>query len=126
MVKKHMIAASLGALALVMMTAGASAWITSEKLNNKPVVEKVVSHQTITRENRNNVTIAKPVAAQQQQQPACDDGNIAGTVLGGAAGGIVGSQIGNGNGQTAATIGGVVGGAILGREYIPTQNVTCR
>lgn len=126
MQKKHMIAAGLGALALVVMAAGASAWITSEKLNNKPVEEKIVSQQTITRENRNTVAVVEPVAAPAQQLPECDDGNIAGTVIGGAAGGIVGSQIGSGSGQTAATIGGVVGGALLGREYIPTKNVTCR
>lgn len=65
-------------------------------------------------------------ATQQQQQAACDDGNIVGTVAGGVAGGVVGSQFGKGNGKTATTIGGALGGAALGNQFIPTRNVTCQ
>lgn len=67
-----------------------------------------------------------PVQAAPVQQVSCNDGNIVGMVTGGALGGVAGSQIGKGNGKTAATIGGAVGGAYLGKQYIPTQNVTCR
>jgi len=125
--KKHMIAVGAGIAALVIMTATASALITKEKITSpdKPVIEKVVAKET----TRERVAVSEPAAPAPQpvaQQPACDDGNIAGTVLGGAAGGVIGSQIGDGNGQTAATIAGVAGGALLGREYIPTRNITCR
>jgi hypothetical protein len=64
--------------------------------------------------------------AQPDPQPACNDDNIVGKVTGGLAGGLIGSQIGSGSGKTAATIGGAVGGTIVGEEYIPTKNVTCR
>jgi uncharacterized protein YcfJ len=135
MQRKHMIATVVGAVALVVMTATASALITKQ---NVTADEDVISETVTTRKEvkaapvrhsaNQPVQRANPEPAPQQvaQQPACDDGNIAGTVLGGAAGGVIGSQIGNGSGQTAATIAGVAGGALLGREYIPTRNITCR
>ncbi|MGE4313794.1 MAG: glycine zipper 2TM domain-containing protein [Pseudobdellovibrionaceae bacterium] len=73
--------------------------------------------------------VPDPDAQRAQQvapQPSCDDGNIVGTVAGGVAGGVVGSQFGKGNGKTATTIGGALGGAVLGNQFIPTRNVTCR
>lgn len=130
--RRNIIAACIGAVALVAVTASASALITREKLSEDAPVQKTVStvHQervvkTAPREARNNPPVTQPQATQNPPPPACDDGNIAGTVLGGAAGGVIGSQIGNGSGQTAATIAGVAGGALLGREFIPTHNVTC-
>lgn len=130
MQRKHMIALGAGIFALVAMTATASALITRERMSDKPLTDEVISTEDTARHREPGRRVAdiEPAAAPAsvaQTAPACDDGNIAGTVLGGAAGGIVGSQIGNGSGQTAATIGGVVGGALLGREYIPTHNVTC-
>lgn len=64
--------------------------------------------------------------AQHSSLPLCNDDNILGKIIGGAAGGIAGSQLGGGKGKTATTIGGAVGGSLLGEEYIPTQNATCR
>lgn len=127
MQKKHMIATGAGIAALVIMTATASALITKQNLNpekDSAVVETVTTHKEV--KAKPVQAAAQPAPQQVAQQPACDDGNIAGTVLGGAAGGVIGSQIGDGSGQTAATIAGVAGGALLGREYIPTRNVTCR
>lgn len=126
--RKHIILACLGGAALIAMTATASALITRESItNDKPVSVREVQKETPF-EDRKRVAVVDPSPApppMPAQQPACDDGNIAGTVLGGAAGGVIGSQIGDGSGQTAATIAGVAGGALLGREYIPTRNITC-
>lgn len=122
--RKHIIAFSAGIFALVVMTATAGALIPRETvINDKPAIEKPV-------QSRERVAVADPAPVPppmpaQQQKPACDDGNIIGTVVGGAAGGLVGSQIGSGSGQTVATIGGIAAGALLGKEYIPSQNVTC-
>jgi len=77
--------------------------------------------------SKGSVKATTQVQPQQQQVVRnCDDDNIVGKVIGGAAGGVVGSKFGKGNGKTAATIGGSVGGTLLGEEYIPTKNVTCR
>ena len=56
----------------------------------------------------------------------CDDNNVVGMAVGGLAGGLLGNQVGKGSGKTAATIGGALGGAYLGKEALPTRNVTCR
>lgn len=128
MQKKHMITLGIGIFALIAMTATASALITRERLSDKPLTDEIISTENKESVPARRVAAIEPAAAPApvvQAAPACDDGNIAGTVLGGAAGGLVGSQIGNGSGQTAATIAGVVGGALAGREYIPTHNVTC-
>lgn len=127
MQKKHLITAGIVAIALLTVTATASALITRENSTDdavKPVAAKTVS--TVREERVVKNTTQPAPQPQQAPAPACDDGNIAGTVLGGAAGGVIGSQIGDGSGQTAATIAGVAGGALLGREYIPTRNITCR
>ena len=120
--RNKMIVTGLSVFALVMLTAGASAYITRESLDPKPEVR--VS-KNATHKDEITWNDSQPAPAQQQAQN-CDDGNVVGKVLGGAAGGIAGSQIGNGGGQTAATIGGTLGGAYLGGEYIPTKNVTCK
>lgn len=112
--------------AVILLMAGAAAvasYTTRESLqpkaetNNLPV-------QPQPKKQPQRIAAAQPM--QQPAQPRCDDKNIVGTVAGGAVGGIAGSQIGNGAGKTAATIGGVLGGALLGNQYIPTRNVTCR
>ncbi len=116
MTRSSMVLAGVGALALLVIAVGASAYVTKEALENeKPATktEKIVWKEP-----------------QQQAQPVqkvsdCDDGNIVGTVVGGVGGGLIGNQIGSGSGNTAATIGGAVGGAALGNRYIPTDNVTC-
>ena len=125
MARKHVLAFGIGVLALVLLTAGASALVTKEILADKPAVEKVANNKKASPPGE-RIAWNEPRQAPKPQAPACDDGNIVGYVLGGAAGGIAGNQIGKGNGKTAATIGGTLGGAYLGGEYIPTHNVTCR
>lgn len=121
MKRKHMITAGLGAVVLLLMTAGASAYIATEMNNDqaKPVAKKSVQREEI----RWNEPERAPV---QKVASNCDDGNVVGYIAGGALGGIAGSQFGDGNGKTATTIGGALGGGYLGKEYIPTHNVTCR
>jgi len=114
---KSIIALGAGALLLVGATAGASVYVMEMDDNEPSDVNKarVSSNETV------NYT-----ETRQVRQVNCDDDNIVGKVIGGAAGGLAGSQIGDGNGKTAATIGGSVGGTLLGEEYIPTKNVTCK
>ena len=119
MTRSSMILAGLGAFALLVITVGASAYVTKEALEDeqKPVVK---TEKIVWKEPRQQ---AQPQPVQQASN--CDDGNIVGTVVGGVGGGLIGNQIGSGSGNTAATIGGAVGGAALGNRYIPTKNVTC-
>lgn len=115
--KKDIALIVLGALLLVMATAGASAYV----LRGQPADNNRSSKETIS--------WSAPRAEAPRAQPArvaCNDDNIVGKVVGGVGGGLVGNQIGKGKGNTAATIGGAVGGTLLGEEYIPTHNVTCR
>jgi uncharacterized protein YcfJ len=122
MQKKQLIAWGLGVLALVLVTAGASALVTREMIDEKPVIEakaKTSGEKISWNEPRQAPQPAQPA------KPACQDGNIVGKVIGGVGGGILGNQIGSGSGNTVATIGGAVGGTVLGGEYIPTDNVTC-
>lgn len=117
---KSIIALGAGAILLIGVSAGASVFVMEQMTGETPAKvysEKVSTSGTVT------VSQAQPPPLPL---PACDDDNIVGKVVGGAAGGIAGSQIGSGTGKTAATIGGAVGGSLLGEEYIPTQNVTCR
>jgi uncharacterized protein YcfJ len=114
----NIIALVAGAILLIGATAGASVYVMENKGDEKP--QSISSTKTPVQKT---VTYTQPRPAPL---PECDDDNIVGKVVGGAAGGIAGSQIGSGNGKTAATIGGAVGGALLGGEYIPTKNVTCR
>ena len=116
-----MLAIGAGVLLLVGTTAAASVYVM-ENMGDKAEAktEQTASAQTSDKEK---------IVFNEAPQPApaaCDDDNIVGKVVGGAAGGILGSQVDSGNGKTAATIGGSVGGTLLGEEYIPTRNVTCR
>lgn len=112
---------TIAVIALVVLSAGASVLITRQAIApEKPAaVKQITKKETI---NWNNAT-AQPAPAPV---PNCDDGNIVGALAGGVGGGVVGSAVGDGNGKTAATIAGTLGGAYLGKEYIPTENVTCR
>ena len=112
------IAFGAGALLLIGATAGASVYVMEN-----------MDDEASTQSSSTNVSTKETITYRETApapQPACDDDNIVGKVVGGAAGGILGSQVGKGNGKTAATIGGSVGGTLLGEEYIPTKNVTCR
>jgi outer membrane lipoprotein SlyB len=113
---KNMIAAAAGIILLVGATAGASVYVMDNMQGEKPSTVSSTS-------GKETVTFNQPRPAPL---PECDDDNIVGKVVGGTAGGLVGSQIGSGSGNTAATIGGAIGGTLLGEEYIPTKNVTCR
>lgn len=119
---KTLIALSAGVLLLVAATAGATVYISDRQDENK--AEETSSAQKSTKTSV--VYNQSQQAPQAAPLPPCDDDNIVGKVVGGAAGGVVGSQFGKGNGKTATTIGGTVGGVLLGEEYIPTKNVTCR
>jgi uncharacterized protein YcfJ len=114
------VAIGAGALLLVAATAGASVYLME---NNDP--EEKANTSTTRVSTQETIHYNQPRQAQAPQ-PACDDDNIVGKVVGGAGGGLAGSQIGSGSGKTAATIAGAVGGTLLGEEYIPTKNVTCR
>ncbi|MGB4107360.1 MAG: glycine zipper 2TM domain-containing protein [Alphaproteobacteria bacterium] len=112
---KSLIALGAGAILLIGATAGASVYVMENMVDESPSSTKTSAQET--------VTFNQP---QMAALPPCNDDNIVGKVVGGAAGGLAGSQIGSGGGKTAATIGGAVGGSLLGEEYIPTKNVTCR
>lgn len=117
MTRKDMIIIGLGAFLLVLLTAGASAYVLSHQ---------DASQQTSSSRESVKWNSARVEPAAGNPKPACDDDNIVGKVVGGVGGGLLGNQIGKGKGNTAATIGGSVGGTLLGEEYIPTRNVTCR
>ena len=126
MQKKQIMAWGLGVLALVLVTAGASALVTREIVDEKPAIETAAKPAKSSNNKISwNEPRQAPQPAAQPAKPACNDGNIVGKVIGGVGGGIIGNQIGSGSGNTVATIGGAVGGTVLGGEYIPTENVTC-
>lgn len=118
---KSVVALVAGAILLIGATAGASVYVMENMNDDSSETQAVV--QTSSKET---VTYNQPRTTTTQARPACDDDNIVGKVVGGVAGGVAGSQFGKGNGKTATTIGGSVGGALLGEEYLPTKNVTCR
>lgn len=111
-----------GVVAIMALTAGASAYVATEIADDKKP-EKVnakVSEDKITwNEPRQN---PEP---QQQAASSCDDANVVGAAIGAVAGGFAGNQIGDGRGQDLATVGGAIGGGVLGQQYIPTRNVLC-
>lgn len=118
-----------GILALVLITAGASAMITHEVMQDKPVAQEKVVKAAPVRAKKETITwndAPPPPQRQAQALPPCDDGNVVGHVAGGVVGGIAGNQVGSGNGQTVATIAGTLGGAYLGGRYLPTRGATCR
>lgn len=115
----------LAVVILIALSVGATAYyMEHDGLKNE--APKSTAKKSTQSDQSYRVANAAPAPAPVAQKPACNDGNIVGTVIGGAAGGVAGSTIGKGSGKTAATIGGTLGGAVLGNQYIPTQNVTCR
>lgn len=122
---KKVLGITVGAIALIMVTAGASALITNQVTNKEqaPVVKKVATttHKDNVRWNNPPAQQAQPVAAKR-----CDDGNVVGYGLGAVAGGLIGNQFGDGKGKDVATVGGAAAGALAGGQYIPTRGVLCR
>ncbi len=126
MKRKHMILTGVTAVALLALTAVASAYVATNVMNeDKPAPAKVATKAKVGDNIKWNNNPQPAPAPQQQVASNCNDGNIVGTVIGGAAGGVAGSQIGKGNGKTAATIGGAVAGGYLGNQFIPTHNALC-
>ena len=138
--KKQITFLTLGVLALMTVTAGASVYIAQSMSNDKNVSaadakeiaakQATVKHrvsQDIKWDDANSKRRGQAVEqAPVQTASACDDGNIAGKAVGGVGGGVLGSMIGDGKGRTAATIAGTLGGAYIGGEAIPLKNATCR
>jgi uncharacterized protein YcfJ len=124
---KKVIGLTVGVLALVLLSAGASALIMKEmdKPDQPAAIHHVVKNEKIHWNNHRQVQAA-PAPATIEPAAGCDDNNIVGTGLGGVVGGVAGSQVGKGDGKTAATIAGTLGGAYLGNQVIPTRNVTCK
>lgn len=120
----------IGVAALVLLAAGASAYVATNMQDDEPKAVKAASVKPAAgggdkitwNEPRREV---QPQQQQQAQQSGCNDANIVGTAIGAVAGGLAGNQIGKGKGNDLATIGGAIGGGYLGNQYIPTQNVLC-
>ena len=130
---KKILGITVGAIALIMVTAGASAFLT-DHYNNKEtttVTTAPATHvaTTTTTHRSNNIhwnnPPAQPARPVQQVSAPCSDGNVVGYGLGALAGGLVGHQLGGGKGKTVATVGGAAAGALAGGQYIPTRNVLC-
>jgi outer membrane lipoprotein SlyB len=119
MKNKHIAILVAGAVTLIAATAGASVLVMNHDKADTPKSSHVAQKENIRWND-------SPPAAQPQQVANCDDGNVVGAIAGGVGGGVLGSTVGDGKGKTAATIGGTLGGAYLGKEFIPTDNVTCR
>ena len=124
--RKNLVVLCVGVFTLVLLTAGASAFmtrslITEDKTDVQRLSDEKPKADKITwNEPRQN---SQPQA--QPAKPACDDGNIVGAAIGAVGGGLVGNQIGKGKGQDLATIGGAIGGGYLGQQHIPTRNTLC-
>lgn len=123
---KNILGITFGALALIMISAGASALITQRVAEpDKPVAQtttpRVAKKEVV---HWNNPPAQQP--APQRVAAACDDGNVVGYGLGALAGGLIGNQIGDGKGKDVATVGGAAVGALAGGQYIPTRGVLCR
>ena len=122
MTRKHMILAGAGVVLLMLVTAGASAYITQNMAEPEKKAEVTKTEKITWNEERQQ---PQPQAQAQPAKPACDDANIVGAAIGAVGGGLVGNQIGSGKGQDLATIGCAIGGGALGQRYIPTRNTLC-
>jgi len=126
---KHVLALTLGGIALVAVAATAGAVINNQiKKSDDVPVKQVVATNTVTH-HKENIHWNNPPARQQpvqQVSTTCDDGNVVGYGLGALAGGVVGHQLGGGKGKDVATIGGAAAGALAGGQYLPTRGVLCR
>lgn len=121
---RNILGITVGALALIMIAAGASAFITKEVVKE----EKPAPVAKYTPKKDKEVVHWNNPPAQQPQRvaAACDDGNVVGYGIGALAGGLIGNQIGDGKGKDVATVGGAAVGALAGGQYIPTRGVLCR
>ena len=127
MTRKNLVVLCVGVFTLMLLTAGASAFMTRNLITeDKTGVQRLSDEKPRAEKITWNEPRANPQPqAQQPAKPACNDSNIVGTGLGALAGGLIGSQIGSGKGQDVATIGGAVAGGFAGHEYIPTHNALC-
>jgi uncharacterized protein YcfJ len=100
MTRKNMIFLGIGVVVLMLITAGASAYIAN--MNEPGQKAEAVKSQKITWNEQRQ----QPQPQKQAAVRTCDDSNIVGTALGAVAGGVIGNQIGSGKGQDVATIGG--------------------
>ncbi len=123
MQRKNLILFIIGAIALIALTAGASAYVTRDMMSTEKKVEKTAAKKTTSERISWNEPRPQP---QPVQAKRCDDGNIVGAALGAAGGGIIGNQFGKGKGKDLATIGGVIAGGTAGHQLIPTRGVLCR
>jgi len=114
----------IGVVALVMVAAGASAYVTREKMTPPEPVKTAQSTHSV----KHQVNYQQPAQQAQpvQQASRCDDGNIVGTGIGAVGGGLIGHQLGGGKGKDLATIGGAIAGGYAGHQLIPTRNTLCR
>lgn len=119
---KHVLALTLGGIALVAIAATAGAVITNQVKKQPDEISKPVTKRT----DKITWNDPKPQPAPQKVAAKCDDGNVVGYGLGAIGGGLIGNQIGDGKGKDVATIGGAAAGALIGGEYIPTRGVLCR
>lgn len=127
MTRKNLIVLCVGVFTLVLLTAGASAFVTRNMLTeDKTEVQRLTDGKSRSEKITWNEPRQQP-QQQVQQQPVktCDDANIVGAAIGAVAGGVVGNQFGSGKGQDLATIGGAIGGGYLGQQHIPTRNTLC-
>lgn len=123
---RNILGITFGAIALIMISAGASALIT-KKVAEEDKPTPVAAAHTVKKDTihwNNNPPAQQP--APQRVAAACDDGNVVGYGLGALAGGLLGNQIGDGKGKDVATVGGAAVGALAGGQYIPTRGVLCR
>ncbi len=116
---KHALLIGGGALALILATAGASAYV-AQRAMVEPDKAKSQKEEIVWDDPK-----AQAPQPEQQAASSCDDANVVGAAIGAVAGGVAGNQIGSGRGQDLATVGGAIGGGVLGQQYIPTRNVLC-
>ena len=124
MPRKQLTLLIVGAIVLIALTAGASAYVTRGTMTPDEPVKKTASVKTVQKEQISwNQQPAQPAPAPVKR---CDDGNIVGAAIGAAGGGLIGNQFGKGKGKDLATIGGVIAGGAAGHQMIPTRGVLCR
>lgn len=124
MSRKQLILLIVGVIALITVTAAASAYVTRDAMTpDKPKIEKVAVKKTKAETISWNEV--KPQPQPVQQKSTCNDGNIVGAAVGAVGGGLVGKQFGKGKGNDLATIGGALAGGYAGHQMIPTRNVLC-
>ena len=124
--RKNLVVLCVGVFTLMLLTAGASAFMTRNMIvEDKTGVQRLSDEKPKADKITWNEPRQQPQPQAQPAKPECDDANIVGAAIGAVGGGLVGNQIGSGKGQDLATIGGAIGGGYLGQQYIPTRNTLC-